>query len=133
MSLTSGSIFSITTNNQSIINTNLQLSLNFSNGTAQSCLDAIVKDSDLQMSRERIKENLIKAKAIKEQLKEHSRITSGVVFKCNTTRLGQTIFDACKDNQLKKNRVKEQKCESKGKSMLKWCKKQMRYFLEAEY
>ena len=104
ISSTSCSAFSIpgSTSNQSTINTNQQPSLNFSTGTAQSCLDAIVKDADLQMARERIKENLIKGKAIKEQLKEHSRITSGIVFKCNTTRLGQTVFDACKDNQLKK-------------------------------
>ena len=123
MSLTSSSTFSVTTNNQSTINTNLQLSLNFSNGTAQSCLDAIVKDSDLQMARERIKENLIKGKAIKEQLKEHSRITSGVVFKCNTTRLGQTVFDAYKDNQLKKKEGERAKMRKQKEEYIRMVQK----------
>ena len=50
MSSTSGSTFSIIANNHSTIKTNLQLSLNFSNGTAQSCLNAIVKYSVFQIA-----------------------------------------------------------------------------------
>ena len=68
-----------------------------------------MKDSDLQSARERIKENLNTGKTIKDQLKEAKRITSGIVFKCNTTRLGQTVFEACKENQMKKKEEEKKK------------------------
>ena len=83
--------------------------MNYSTGTAQTCLDAIVKDSDLQMARERIKDNLDAGKDIKQQLSEAKRLTSGVIFKCSTTRLGQTVFEACKENELKRKEVEKQK------------------------
>ena len=54
-------------------------------------------NSDLQKARERIKENLNNGKSIKEQLREAKKITSGIIFKCNTTHLGQTVFDACRE------------------------------------
>ena len=104
----------ITSTNQSTINiiSNQQSSLpslNYSIGTAQTCLNAIVKDSDLQRARERIKSNLDAGRNIKEQLNEAKRLTSGVLFKCSTTRLGQTVFEACKENELKKKKVEKQK------------------------
>jgi len=100
--------------NQSTINniSNQQsplLSLSYSTGTAQTCLDAIVKDSDLQRARERIKDNLDAGKNIKEQLSKAKGLKSGVVFKCSTTRLGQTVFEACKENALKKKQIEKQK------------------------
>ena len=102
--------FSINSQSLTTINNNVCTpALNFSSGTSQACLDAIIKDSDLQKARERIKENLNNGKSIKEQLREAKRITSGIVFKCNTTCLGQTVFDACRENQMKKNEIERQK------------------------
>ena len=112
ISATSCSAFSMYNNPPSTFNNSQEqasIDLNFSYGTAQKCLEAIVKDSDLQMARERIKENLSTGKTIKEQLKEAKRLTSGIVFKCNTTRLGQTVFDACKENIEKKKQERMEK------------------------
>ena len=76
--------FSINSQSLTTINNNVHLpALNFSSGTSQACLDAIVKDSDLQKARERIKENLNKGNSIKEQLREAKRITSGTQQKNN--------------------------------------------------
>ena len=63
----------------------------------------------LQRARERIKEDLNNGKSIKEQLREAKRITSGIVFKCNTTILGRIVFDACKENQRKKKEIERKK------------------------
>lgn len=106
-----------TMNSQPTINNPPQPpSLNFSYGTARNCLDALVKDSDLQKARERIKENLNKGITIKHQLKEAKRITSGIVFKCNTTRLGQTVFDACNENRIKKKQQERDKIRKEKES-----------------
>ena len=106
-----------TLNSQPTINNAPQPpSLNFSYGTARNCLDALVKDSDLQKARERIKENLNKGITIKQQLKEAKIITSGIVFKCNTTRLGQTVFEACNENQIKKKQEERDKIRKEKES-----------------
>ena len=83
------------------------------------------------MTREKIKENFIKGKAIKEQLKEHPRITLGVVFKCYTTRLGQTVFNACKDNQLKKKEDERARIRKQKDDYVKIVKNQMRFMLRS--
>ena len=65
VSTNSCSDFSVNTTSLTAVNGNINLpSLNFSFGTSQKCLDAIVKDIDLQGARERIKENLDNGKSI---------------------------------------------------------------------
>ena len=72
--------------------------LNFTEGTAAFCIDAIVSEKDLQLAREKIKGEHQKGKTIREQLQAAKRVTSGVVFGSGTTRLGKTVFDICQEN-----------------------------------
>ena len=41
---------------------------------------------------------------------------SDIIFKRNTTRLGQTVFNDCKDNQLKKREDKRTKMRQQKKA-----------------
>ena len=76
--------------------------LNFSHGTAAFCIDAIVSHNDLQLARERIKNEHQKGKTIREKLDAAKRVTSGIVFASGTSRLGKTVFDVCRENENKK-------------------------------
>lgn len=76
--------------------------LNFSHGTAAFCIDAIVSHNDLQIARERIKNEHQKGKTIREKLEAAKRVTSGIVFPSGTSRLGKTVFDVCRENENKK-------------------------------
>ena len=76
--------------------------LNFSHGTAAFCIDAIVSHNDLQIARERIKNEHQKGKTIREKLEAAKRVTSGIVFASGTSRLGKTVFDVCRENENKK-------------------------------
>ena len=51
-------------------------------------------------SKLRIRDDMNDGKSIKEQLKANSRLSAGIVFKTGTNRLGKTVFDVCKDNQM---------------------------------
>ena len=64
-------------------------------------------------------------------MRETKRITSGIVFKCKTTRLGQTIFDACKENQRKKKEMERQKNARIETLIIKWYKKKKMFLRES--
>ena len=98
---------------------NSMMKLNFSNGTAAFCIDAIVRENDLQLARERIKGEHQRGKTIRQQLESAKRVTSGVVFGCGSTRLGKTVFDICKENQDKKRQKFVEKIRQEEKTYLK--------------
>lgn len=83
--------------------------LNFSDGTAAFCIDALLSETDLQKSRARIKGEHQKGLNIRERLRSAKRVTSGVVFGCGTTRLGKTVFDICQENEDKKRKERNDK------------------------
>jgi len=62
-----------------------------------------------QRAKERIKEEITKGKSIKHTVLEAKRVTSGIVFKSGTTRLGQTFYHyastmaACKGKNQGRN------------------------------
>ena len=85
-----------TTDAESIVS--VRDSLNYSSGTAAFCIDALLSNHDKMQARERIKEENYKGKSIRDTLKEGKRVTSGIVFKAGTTRLGKTVFDVAQDN-----------------------------------
>ena len=76
--------------------------LNFSSGESLRCLKAMLSQDQLHAARERIRDDMNDGKSIKEQLKANSRLSVGIVFKTGTNRLGKTVFDVCKDNQMEK-------------------------------
>ena len=62
----------------------------------------MLSQDQLHAARERIRDDMNDGKSIKEQLKANSRLSAGIVFKTGKNRLGKTVFDVCKDNQMEK-------------------------------
>jgi len=92
--------------------------LNFSSGESLRCLKAMLSQDQLHAARERIRDDMNDGKSIKEQLKANSRLSAGILFKTGTNRLGKTVFDICKDNQLEKkqkeiDKMKQEESEYK--------------------
>ena len=96
-----------------------QPSLNFSSGTASLCLDAIITSNDLQKARERIRKEKEDGKSVTEKLKESTKITAGIVWKCGTNHLEKSVLDVMKEDQMKKFIAEKQRIEKKEKAYLK--------------
>ena len=79
--------------------------LNFSNGMSNYFQKACVINELLQQTREEIRKDMDSGKSIKEQLKESSRLSAGILFKARSSRLGKTVFDVHKENQQEKLRM----------------------------
>ncbi len=79
--------------------------LNFSNGMSNYFQKACVSNEQLQQTREEIRKDMDSGKSIKEQLKERSRLSAGILFKARSSRLGKTVFDVHKENQQEKLRI----------------------------
>ena len=94
------------------------INLNFNNGTASFCLDALVQQHDLLKSRERIKNEQSKGLSVSEMLKKAKKVTSGAVFKSGTNRLGKDILEICKENTNKKVKQLKDKMKKAEKDYL---------------
>ena len=83
--------------------------LNFNSGQSLMCLKAMLSQDQLHEARERIREDVINGKTIKEQLQTNTRLSAGIVFKSGSTRLGKTVFEVCKENHEEKikNEIKK--------------------------
>ena len=93
-------------------------SINFSSGTAAFCIDALLSNYDKMQARERIKQEYNKGKLIKDILKQARKVTSGIVFKAGTTRLGKTVFDVAQDNIREKINIANNKIKKMEKEYL---------------
>ena len=83
--------------------------LNFSTGMSQYCLKAYLSNEQLQQAREEIRQDMITGKSVKQVLKESTRLSSGIVFKAGTSRLGKTVFDVYRENIIEKNQKEIEK------------------------
>ena len=77
-------------------------SLNFDTGTSAFCLDAIVKQQQLQTARERIKSEKATGDTMATRLQSAKRVTAGICFNSGTAKFGKDVFQICKDNEEKK-------------------------------
>ena len=80
-----------------------QLSLNFSNGMSAICLTDIVRHEQLQEARERIQNSKRDGEDLIAKLKAAKKLTAGICWKNETNRLGKSVFEVAKDNQMKKD------------------------------
>jgi len=98
----------VTDSSITTISTTAQPSLNFVTGTSAFCLDAIVKQQQLQSARERIKSEKNTGDTMVTRLRSAKRVTAGICFNSGTSRLGKDVFQICKDNEEKKaNEMRE--------------------------
>jgi len=103
-----GSIASIVTDESTILSPNnnpiCNDDLNFSNGMSKYCLKAFISNEQLQQAREEIRNDMDSGKSIKDQLKESTRLSAGILFKAGSSRLGKTVFDVYRENLEEKNK-----------------------------
>ena len=78
--------------------------LNFSNGMSKYCLKAFISNEQLQQAREEIRNDMDSGKSIKEQLKESTWLSAGILFKAGSSRIGKTVFDVYRENLEEKNK-----------------------------
>ena len=78
--------------------------LNFSEGMSSYCLKAFVSNEQLQQAREELRKDMDSGKSIKQQLKESTRLSAGILFKAGSSRLGKTVFDVHRENLEDKNK-----------------------------
>ena len=79
--------------------------LNFQSGMSNFCLKAYLSNEQLQQARESIRSDMNTGKSVKQQLKESTRLSAGIIFKAGSSRLGKTVFDVHKENVEEKQRV----------------------------
>ena len=72
---------------------------NFKSSVATWCIDTIVKDHDLNAARARIKNIRTQGRSLKSKLRKSKKITAGRLFKSESCRIGQTIFDILKESK----------------------------------
>ena len=89
--------------------------LNFSNGMSNYCLKAYVSNEQLQQAREEIRKDMDSGKSLKEQVKESTRLSAGILFKAGSSRLGKTVFDVYKENQHEKLKTAIEKIRNEEK------------------
>jgi len=77
--------------------------LNFVSGMSQFCLKAYLTNEQLQEAREAIRNDMATRKTIKQQLKESTRLSAGIIFKAGCSQLGKTVFDVHMDNLQENN------------------------------
>jgi len=68
------------------------------------CLKAFISNEQLQQAREEIRNDMDSGKSIKEQLKESTRLSAGILFKAGSSRIGKTVFDVYRENLEEKNK-----------------------------
>ena len=90
--------------------------LNFSSGMSNYCLKAYLSNEQLQQAREEIRNDMNTGKSIKQQLKESTRLSAGIVFKAGSSRLGKTVFDVHCENQKEKNQKEIEKIKKVEKA-----------------
>ena len=78
--------------------------LNFSEGMSSYCLKAFISNEQLQQAREELRKDMDSGKSIKQQLKESTRLSAGILFKAGSSRLGKTVFDVHRENLEEKNK-----------------------------
>ena len=57
------------------------------------CLDAIIRNNDLVVSRERIQKDAEEGQSISDKLSKIKRMTAASIFLHGETRLGQGVLD----------------------------------------
>ena len=70
-----------------------KLKLNFTQGNALRCLDAIVQSNDIMEACNRIWSAQIRGSTLREELEAARGCTSCVIVKAKEHRLGLTVFD----------------------------------------
>jgi len=85
-------------------NVSTAANLNFNSSLPSFCLKSIISQEQIHETREKINEDMNTGKELKELLKESKRITSGVIFKAGSVRLGKTVFDIHMENQEDKRK-----------------------------
>ena len=90
--------------------------LNFSTGMSNFCLKAYLANEQLQEARESIRNDMASGKTIKEQLKESTLLSAGILFMAGSLRLGKTLFDIHMDNLKEKNQVLIDKIKKEQKA-----------------
>ena len=63
-------------------------------------MKAYLTNEQLQEARESIRNDMANGKTIKEQLKESTRLSSGIIFKARSLQLGKTVFDVHIDGRV---------------------------------
>ena len=99
--------------------------LNFEEEICQDFIDKIVKHTDLQGERSRIKNELERGGDLKERFKEAKRKSAGQLFKCGGSRLNKDVFDVVKEN-VDRRKMEDQKKRRKGREEMKRKKAQVR-------
>lgn len=72
----------------------------------------MLSQDQVHTTRERICEDGINGKTIREKVQANTRLSAGIVFKFGSTRIGKTVFQVCKENheeKIKKNEVQYNK------------------------
>ena len=112
------------TNNLSSLNNNpIYNDLNFSDGMSNFCLKVFVSNEQLQQAREEIRKDMDSGKSIKQQLKESTQLSAGILLKAGSSRLGKTVFDVHRENLEEKNQHLIEKIKNDEKNiMLKYGK-----------
>ena len=98
--------------------------MNYASGTAAFCLESIVKNSDLQNARERIKREQKIGKTISERiLEQKGAITAGKLFQAGSCRIGKTVFDLVNTNADNIKRAAKEKGEALKVALLEKIRK----------
>ena len=77
---------------QYVKHVNSNIRLNFSKGTGELCLNAIIQDDQLQQARENIAKQKDDGKTLKERLSVYSKLTAVNLFLSRDNRIGQECF-----------------------------------------
>ena len=94
------------------------IDLNFNNSVSSFCLKSIISQDLIHETREKINEDMNTGKSLKEVLKESKRISSGIVFKAGSVRLGKTVFDIHQENEKQKKKEMIEKIKKDEKEYL---------------
>ena len=70
---------------------------------------SIPSNEQLQQTREELREDMNNGKSIKQQLKESTRLSAGILFKAGSSQLGKTVFDVHLENIAEKNKKEIEK------------------------
>ena len=91
--------------------------LNFQSGMSNFCLKAYLSNEQLQQARESIRSDMKTGKSVKQQLKESTQLSAGIIFKAGSSQLGKMVFDIHKENVEEKQRVLVEKIRKEEKNI----------------
>ena len=106
------------TENCSIASQQSITSLNFSTGISSFCLQSIISSEQLQEARAKIASDRNEGKNLFQQLQEAKKLTAGICYKNRAVRLGESVFNICKEKVEQKNNEINKKLKRKGKLIL---------------